>query len=49
MYGKIHERFKAMTLRPYNPTPALSNEQRRPVFPIERQQSSLFLGWGPKV
>jgi hypothetical protein len=38
-----------MTQRPYNPIP-FSQEQRRPVFPMARQQSGgLFLGWGPKV
>lgn len=38
-----------MTLRPYNPTPVLAHEQRRPVLPLDRPQSGLFLGWGPKV
>jgi hypothetical protein len=38
-----------MTQRPYNPTPTLANDPRRPVMPLERQTSGLFLGWGPKV
>lgn len=37
-----------MTLRPYRPDAALTQEVRRPIIPLSDTTSRLFPGWGPK-
>lgn len=38
-----------MTIRLNRQVPDTLTEQRRPVFPLDQQSGSLFLGWGPKI
>jgi len=38
-----------MTIRTNRQVPTSLGENRRPIFPIDNQSGSLFLGWGPKI